>query len=329
MKKTTLIVSVVLAACACVSCAKVQPSGKNDASKKFFDAWIKLYHPDAEKDPIGLYVLDEKQGGGIPAGDAKAYPYVYINYTVTDLEGNIADTSYPEVAQQVGTYSEADYYGPEVMMRGGNGMKAGLERIVERLRVGGTITAAVPGWLDTQYRYDDENGYLNNVTGTDYIYSITLEEVISDMAEYQIDSIESYLSRNFASSPDSVMFGYYYIQTKAPDDDTALDKSGSVYVNYTGSLLNGLVFDTTDEKTAKDSHLYSAGKTYEAYKVTLNEDYKEMDTVQGFSYCVSNMKKGEKGICIFYSNLGYEGSSKTNIPAFSPLRFDIEMVGTE
>jgi FKBP-type peptidyl-prolyl cis-trans isomerases 1 len=39
------------------------------------------------------------------------------------------------------------------------------------------------------------------------------------------------------------------------------------------------------------------------------------------------MKTGEKGVCIFYSELGYKGTGKGNIPAFSPLRFEIEMIG--
>ena len=39
------------------------------------------------------------------------------------------------------------------------------------------------------------------------------------------------------------------------------------------------------------------------------------------------MKKGEKGIAIFYSNMGYKDQASSNIPAFSPLRFDLEMIG--
>lgn len=326
MKKTTLIASAVLAASVCISCAKVETNGKNDANKRYFDSWIKVYHPDARKDILGLYVLDEKKGTGISTGDASTYPYVSLNYTVTDLDGNVTETTDSKVAQQIGTFSESAYYGPAIMMRGGNGMKAGMERMVEEMNVGGSKTAAVPGWLDTQYRFNDEQDYLNNITGTDCIYSITVEDVISDLTAYQIDSIENYLSHTFKSPVDSTMFGYYYIQTKAPTDTAELNLSSTVEVNYTGSLLNGKVFDTTDKNTAKDAHIYSASKSYEPYSVQLNSDYTEMDTVQGFSYCVTHMKKGEKGICIFYSTLGYAGSAQSSIPAFSPLRFEIEML---
>jgi FKBP-type peptidyl-prolyl cis-trans isomerase len=49
--------------------------------------------------------------------------------------------------------------------------------------------------------------------------------------------------------------------------------------------------------------------------------------ISGFAKAVFQMKKMEKGRCIFYSPLGYGASgSGTKIPAYSMLRFDIELV---
>ena len=138
---------------------------------------------------------------------------------------------------------------------------------------------------------------------------------------------------------DSLKYGFYYIQTQAPSDTTTIDRDATVYINYTGMLLNGDVFDTSISEVAKDAGIYSSSKSYTPMTVTLNEDYEEITTttssgstgslVKGFSYCVSLMKTGEKGTCIFYSDLGYEASAQDKIPAYSPLRFDIEMIGTE
>ena len=135
------------------------------------------------------------------------------------------------------------------------------------------------------------------------------------------------------------VYGFYYIQTQAPSDTTTIDRDATVYINYTGMLLNGDVFDTSISEVAKDAGIYSSSKSYTPMTVTLNEDYEEITTttssgstgslVKGFSYCVSLMKTGEKGTCIFYSDLGYEASAQDKIPAYSPLRFDIEMIGTE
>ena len=50
--------------------------------------------------------------------------------------------------------------------------------------------------------------------------------------------------------------------------------------------------------------------------------------IDGFSYALWKMKSFEKGRCIFYSTLGYSATGSGNkIPAYSPLIFDIEIVG--
>lgn len=329
MKHSIIIASAVLAALLCQSCAKKPDIGKNEANKRYLESWIRIYHPEAKEDGNGIYILDEAAGSGRAIGDAQKYPYASISYTKRDLDGNIVETTFADVAQQIGTYDPSYYYGPKFVLRRQNSLSAGLEKLLNEMNVGDTKTAVIPGWYDTvQYRFEKDSDYFDLITGNDYIYTLTLHDSFENLEDIQIDSIENYIRRNLNVPADSVKVGYYYIQTQAPTDTTTIEKSGTVYVNYTGRLLNGTIFDTTDENTAKDAGLYMRGKAYEPYGVTLEEDFREMDTVQGFSYCVSNMKKGEKGICIFYSNFGYGSSDQSTIPSFSPLRFDIEMIGT-
>lgn len=330
MRKILLIASAAISAVLCQSCSKDPKAGPNEANKMFFDSWIQIYHPDARKEGLGIYLLEDKPGSGNALGSEDDYPFLYITYTSKDLDGNITETTDAKLAQQTGTYDESHYYGPKVLMRGQYMINAGMEMMLAPMKVGGERTAVIPGWFATTDRYSTEEGYLKKVTGNNAIYTITVNDAIKDIAKWQVDSIERYLAHNFMEKVDSVMYGYYYIRTQEPTDTTSIPKTETVKVNYTGQLLNGLVFDTSVKDTAKDAHLYSEGKSYSPLSVTLNEDYKEMDTVKGFSYCVSNMKKGEKGICIFYSPLGYEGSgSGDSIPGYSPLRFDIEMLGTD
>lgn len=329
MKRTLLLASAALAALLCQSCAKTTEIGLNDANKKFFDSWMKVNYPGIEKDGIGIYIIDDQTGTGRSIGSVEDYPYAYVTFTVRDLDGNITETTDIKTAQQVGTYDEGTYYGPKTIFRNPAYLSAGVEDMLGTMKIGGTRTAVIPGWLDTKKRYDSEEGYLKNETGENYIYTLTLHDSYPDIVKYQIDSIENYLVHNFKSPVDSTMYGYYYIQTQAPSDDTDFKASEKVYVNYTGRLLNGQIFDTSDEKTAKEARIYSSGKEYEPLSVEIKEDYKDMSTVQGFSYCVSKMKKGEKGICIFYSTLGYGSTDKSSIPSYSPLRFDIEMLGKE
>ena len=335
------ILVIAASAALCFSCVRSEQSGINDANKRYFDAWMKINHPDAIRDGLGIYILDETTGKGVKAGNLDDYPYACISYTVSDLDGNITETTDAGVAKQIGTYdTSSNYYGPVVRMRNSTALSAGQEMVIDNMYIGGTRKAVIPGWFNTTTtRASTEQEYLDNVTGTDIIMTLTLHDVIKDLTVWQIDSIASYLSKNYKQPVDSLKYGFYYIQTQAPSDTTTIDRDATVYINYTGMLLNGDVFDTSISEVAKDAGIYSSSKSYTPMTVTLNEDYEEITTttssgstgslVKGFSYCVSLMKTGEKGTCIFYSDLGYEASAQDKIPAYSPLRFDIEMIGTE
>ena len=335
------ILVIAAAAAVCFSCVRSEQTGINDANKRYFDAWMKINHPDAIREGLGIYILEETAGKGVKAGNAEDYPYAYISYTSTDLDGNITETTDAAVAKQLGTYAGASkYYGPIVRLRNSTAMTAGQDMVIDNMNVGGTRKAVIPGWFNTMtVRASTEEEYLEKVTGSDIILTLTLHEVFKDLTEWQLDSISRYLIHHYSHPGDSLKYGFYYIQTKAPDDDNPFENGSTVYLNYTGMLLNGDIFDTSISEVAKDAGIYNSDAEYSPLKVTMNDDYEEITTttssgssgslVKGFSYCVSLMKAGEKGTCIFYSGLGYEGTAKDKIPAYSPLRFDIEMIGTE
>ena len=338
MKRLYIIILAASAAVLLASCAKNETTGANDAGKRYLEAWIKINHPDAKKSGLGIYILDETAGSGLEAGDPEDFPYALVSYTATDLEGNILESTEESVAKQLGTYDPANnHYGPVVRLRNSTALTAGQEMVLNTMRVGGTRKAVIPGWFNTStVRYSTEEDYLKNVTGDDSILSVKLHEVISDIDFWQIDSMARYMIRNLHALPDSLKYGFYYIQTQAPSDTNGFDAGTSVYVNYTGRLLDGQVFDSSDEKTAKDAGIYNKNGSYSPMQVTMASEYTDIKTasgsggfVDGFSFCLSKMRTGEKGICIFYSDLGYQGTGSGMIPGFSPLRFDIEMIGTK
>jgi FKBP-type peptidyl-prolyl cis-trans isomerase len=99
-----------------------------------------------------------------------------------------------------------------------------------------------------------------------------------------------------------------YVQVKEGAADLIAGKVAKL--KYTGRLLNGYVFDSNVNRT--DSLNYTVGGT---------NSY-----VQGFKVGVDKMRLGEKATFIFPSGLGYGGTAKSNIPAYSTLIFDIEIV---
>lgn len=329
---SAILAAMVLAA----SCAKEGSSELNADNKAFLDAWMSVNHPYVTPTGLGVYIIEDRQPG---IGDIITDDSMYIlcEYTSRDLDGNIGSTTNEQTARRVGTYSADTYYGPAWIFNLKSYTQTGVLEMLRGMRVGGTRTAVIPGWLNVTKEYDTADEYLKKCTGENIIYTIHVCDVTDDIEKWQVDSLEKYVTRNMAGV-DSTKFGYYYKQLKAPDDTTTFPDDTTFYINYTGRLLNGKVFDTSIEDTAKVYGLYSSKTTYAPKFVTKKESYKNITMaasssssgstlVDGFSYCLSNLKSHEKGICAFYSNLGYGYSGSGNaIPSFAPIVFEIEVV---
>lgn len=333
---------IILAAAVAVlstGCAKDVTTTKNDAAKRHLEIWMQNHHPSVKKTEPGIYILNDIPGTGKSVEDYDTYPYIRFEYQSTDLDGNYQDYCNPEIAKQLGTYDVTKFYGPSILSRNENGITAGVEAMFNGMKVGGTRTAVIPGWLNTYKRYKTEDEYLKNVTGDNGIYTVKVVDVIKDIVKWETDSLEKYV-HSIKPGLDSLKGGLYYIQTQAPKDTTGFKSDTKILVNYTGRLLNGRVFDTSNADTAKVWNVYSSDRTYGPSTITVKDEWKkyymgtgssssdEGNMIQGFAYAVSKMRTGEKGIVIFHSELGYgTKGSGDKIPSFSPLIFELELIG--
>lgn len=336
MMKRNIIIFVI-GAILLSACAKTSETSSGLAAKEYFDAWMYVNHPELTPTPLGAYVISETPGAGKLAGDTEAGPYVRVNFTATDLFGNVASSTYVGVNQQIGKYDEASYYGPRIWCRINDILYAGVDEAVSTMREGGKKKSIIPGWLFAQERYKTPEEYINKVSSTNAIYDIELLEVIEDIEKWEVDSLSRYMDKNYPSkgSADSLKYGFYYIQNKAPKDTAHFPNDTTVYINYIGRTLDGKVFDTTIKDTAKFYGIHSDSRTYEPMSIAWNhDDYTEItmgsdnsSTIPGFAYALWNMRSYESGRAIFYSSWGYGASGTGNsIPEYSPLIFDIELV---
>lgn len=335
MNRLKILCGLAAAALLPAACATEESIPVNEAAKRYFDAWMQVNHPAAEPSGLGVYIIDDQPGIGASVGNEDQY--LFVEYTMRDLKGTIQETNVAKVAQQLGTFDQGRYYGPRVLLNSRAGTKAGFLDVLQGMRVGGTRTAIVPGWLNVTKNYETAEEYLNKESGNPAIYTCTLTGKTDNITKWEIDTLERFVARHM-SHVDSTLYGYYYKQFKAPSDTTTLRRDTSFYINYTGRLLNGRVFDTTVKDTAKMYGIYSKTKTYAPVQINLKENFTEItmgssgssstsELVKGFSYCLSKMKKHEKGVCAFYSPYGYSytGSGKA-IPPFAPVSFEIELV---
>lgn len=338
--------SIALLAAMCVAgCAKSPSSTYGATAKEYFDAWIRVHYPDLEPTPLGAYVIEETEGDGELVGDYEKSTFVFVNYVISDLEGEISSYTREDVAKQLGTYDRADYYGPVVWNRSFDALLAGVDEAVRDMRIGGTKKTVIPSWLFTSMRYDKPQDYIDNVTtGENRIYDIEVTGTTQDIDKWESDSLLRYVAENYpeVAPEDTLKEGLYYIRTGEPVDTAAFSPDTTIYINYIARRLDGQVFDTNVRDTAKRYGIYDSSASYEPVPITWGDDYEDLrmytssDTsdsssgssmIDGFSYILWNMRSMEKGTGLFVSSLGYSSSgSGTRVPGYCPLRFDIELV---
>ena len=87
-----------------------------------------------------------------------------------------------------------------------------------------------------------------------------------------------------------------------------------VKVHYTGTLLDGTKFDSSRDKN-------------EPWEFTLGA--KPLQAIKGFDEGITMMKKGGKATLIIPSTIGYGERDMGQIPPYSTLVFDIELIDVQ
>lgn len=132
------------------------------------------------------------------------------------------------------------------------------------------------------------------------------DQELKKFQEEELVARAAYLAENY---PDLVQNedGLYYVRTKKGSGPKP--KEGQmVSVDYTGTLLDGTVFDSSVERTP---YTFPLGKG---------------QVIQGWDLAIANMQKGEKGVIIIPSELGYGGRGSGRIAPYSTLVFEVELV---
>ena len=127
----------------------------------------------------------------------------------------------------------------------------------------------------------------------------------NDQMSIDEEKILRYLENNMLDA-ERTESGLYYIIDQAGTGNSYPNKNSFVTVKYTGSLLDGTIFDQTAEGNVPEFQL--------------------TNVIQGWQEGIPLFQKGGKGTLIIPSQLGYGSMSIGPIPANSVLVFDIELI---
>ena len=164
------IAAAILAAMS--GCAKDSSIDTTGIDKEYLEAWMGANHPGVSASGRGIYILSDEPGTGeeLTSDDL----YLFIEYTSTDLEGNVGSTTSKKLSQQVGSYSTTNYYGDYIIINDETYTQLGIMDLINGMRVGGKRVGVVPGWLNVTL-----NEYESKASGSNAIYSITIKDKTS------------------------------------------------------------------------------------------------------------------------------------------------------
>ena len=152
-------------------------------------------------------------------------------------------------------------------------------------------------------------------------YKKTLEKIKNG----EDAKVKAYLADNNLKAQTSASGLAYVITAKGDAQRPA--QGDTVEVNYTGRLTKKAadgkykVFDTSDEKVAKETKTFQPGRPYGPTKMVYGQ------TVPGFTEALTLVGVGGKLSVVIPSKLGYgdQGIPQAGIGPYTPLAFDIEV----
>lgn len=318
MKALFYILAAVTAALA-VSCAEEKSESPESVQERIIKAYVEKYYPDAVRSSSGLYTLEKSEGTGRTPLDTS---YVLVEYTISYLDGSYSSYTYDSIAKQLGAYTHSGYYDPRIWSL--RNSTQGIVELLTGMKEGGSLKAIIPATL-----LDQESGLeITQGDGSSLIYDIRLLQVIDNIDQYEISEIEDYIQEYYPGIQDSTEYGLYFSILKKGQTQDTLENEDYISLWYIGRYLNGTVFDTNIEDTARKYRIFngdasSYSSTSFQYYTDMDDAVENNDFVQGFSKALWRMRSGDRGVVIFYSELGYGEDGRGSIPGFVPLRFDI------
>jgi len=323
-------------------CAKESTWNTGQKAREYLTMYMDKYYPNVAPDENGLYILEEQEGDG-KLWDPDS-THIYAEYTIRTLDGSISSSTDVDIAKQLGTYDSSNYYGPRFMAQGSGSSFVGVDMLLEGMREGGRRKAVIPAWLLNTSRLSSLEAYINACTTESHlVYDITYHGQTGNIDHFEIDSLERYVLNEFGvdreGSTTFVENGvegtfYFFSDTTEFAGTRHFPADTTLKIRYTGYLLNGQAFDTTEERIAKDHNIfYVSGKSYQPVSVTMASKYSDIKMgsstlISGFQGGLSMMRfVGQTATFLFTSTLGYAGTgSGSAIPPYSPLMFEVEIV---
>lgn len=158
-------------------------------------------------------------------------------------------------------------------------------------------------------------------------FSSCVSDSENDQVIFQrnLEEIERYLSENNIPSvkefnDPATGIRIFWQEASASGNSPAL--RDTISVDYVGKLLNNFVFDTSVDSVARANNIFNPNRTYEPFRMVFGVT----GLIVGFEFALSRMEEGDLATVIFPALYGYGSRPQNEIPANSPLVFQINLL---
>lgn len=146
------------------------------------------------------------------------------------------------------------------------------------------------------------------------------QQMMDSLQKTEGAQLQKYLADNKITQK-ATASGLIFISKKAGKGAKA-EKGKKVKVNYTGTLLDGTMFDTSVKEDAQKGNILDPNRPYEPIEFELGVG----QVIPGWDEAIALMKVGEKATIIIPSTIAYGPNGAGPIPPFSSLKFDVELI---
>ncbi|WP_296702270.1 FKBP-type peptidyl-prolyl cis-trans isomerase [Algoriphagus sp.] len=154
---------------------------------------------------------------------------------------------------------------------------------------------------------------------------INKEESAEAVYARDVAAIEDYIQNSSLTNVkeyNDPTYGIRIIWQEVSGSGIPVELGDTLRVDYTGKLLSNKVFDSSIESVARDNNIYSSGREYIPLRFRIGLGA----LIFGFEYGVAQMEQGDKATIFIPSGSGYGRNPNGEIPANSPLIFEMDLI---
>jgi FKBP-type peptidyl-prolyl cis-trans isomerase FkpA len=255
---------------------------------------------NAKKTASGLYIAIDQEGNG---EKPKSGDEVKVNYTGTFLDGKKFDSSVDSAFGHMTPYA----------------FKLGQRQVISAWDEGiAALTKGAKAKLIAPSSLAYGSGGNGNIPANSVLrFDVELLDFEKALTPEQIKAkdekaISDYMIANNITNA-KMLPGGLYVQIIEEGSGASPSKGDAVSMNYTGTLVNGTKFDSNIDSTF-------------GHVTPLSFNLGTGGVIKGWDDAIATLKKGSKAKLLIPSIMAYGGQARSNIPANSPLIFDVEVL---